>query len=172
MKLLRNFTAIFDRTVSIAAVLAAVLIAFTMLSVCAEIVMRYLLNRPTIWVAEVSEYCLLFITFLATAWVLKSEGHVKIELALNRLNPRTKNILNIFTSIIGAIICLTLTWYSVRITLYYFQTGFLYATEMDTPRFIISAIIPIGSFLLSIQFLLRAQSYLAIWRASPKERGL
>ena len=79
MKILAKVGTIFDRTIGYLAFVAAIIIILTMLAVSAQIVMRYFLNRPMIWVMEITEISLLFITFLGTAWLLRREGHVKID---------------------------------------------------------------------------------------------
>lgn len=168
MKLLRKFAGIFDGTVDAFSILACVLLIFVMLAVCAEIVFRYFLHSPIIWVVEISEVILLYITFLGTAWLLRREGHVKIDLLLSRLKPKTQAWFNIIISVIGAIMCLLLVWYSAQETWVLFQRGVLTPTVLALPKAPIILIIPIGSFLLFIQFLRRAQGY---WRGlAPRER--
>lgn len=160
MKWRRRLGTIFDYALSAGALGAGVLVVFIMLSVSADAVMRYFLNRPTIWVGEVTGYCLVFITFLSTAWVLKKNGHIRMDILCNMLNPQNRRLLNVSTSLICAIVCLVLVWYSGKIAWYYLQTGIAYPTELKTPRFIISAIVPVGSLLLFIEFLRRARGYL------------
>ena len=108
MRVLREITRIFERTNNLLAFIAGVIIIFTMAAVTYEVIMRYFLNRPTLWVVEVSGYSLLFITFLGAAWVLRRGGHVRIDLLTNRLKPRNQIRLNIITSIMAAIICLVI----------------------------------------------------------------
>ena len=173
MKLITKATPIFDRTIGLLSLFAGILILFIMLSVTAEVATRYFLGSMMGWVIEVSEYSLLFITFLATAWVLKKERHVKMELVLRRLNPRTQSLLNIITSIIGAIICLIVAWYGVKVTWGSYQIGYIMAKPLRVPQFLILFIIPVGSFLLFIQFLRRTYGYLGHWKELPnKESGL
>jgi TRAP-type C4-dicarboxylate transport system permease small subunit len=104
--------------------------------------------------------------FLTVSLTLKREGHVKMDLVLTRLRPGTQSILNIITSVIGIFICLVLTWYGTVVTWDYFQTGYYIGTMLMPPKAPIMLIIPVGSFLLLIQFLRRAYSYLESWRAS------
>lgn len=171
MKLTTKAGTIFDRTVGLLAVLGAVLIVFTMLSITWEVfVARFLLDRPQMWVVEISEYSLLFITFLGTAWVLKRDGHVKMDLVLTRLNPRAQLVMNTITSTVGAIICLALTWYGARATWNAFQLGLYVMSILEPPRAVIFAIIPIGCFLLSIQFLRIIYGYVRRWREPIEER--
>jgi hypothetical protein len=61
----------FDRILDFFFVLAGILLAFSALSVAMAIVSRYFFNRPWGWVVEISEYILLYITFLVSARVLK-----------------------------------------------------------------------------------------------------
>jgi TRAP-type C4-dicarboxylate transport system permease small subunit len=98
-----NSTPLFDRIIDLLASLAGGLILFMMLSICIDVVLRYFLNRPLTWGVEISEYILLWSTLLSVAWVLKIEGHVKIDLVVNRLNPRNQCLVNTITSILGAI---------------------------------------------------------------------
>lgn len=167
MKLLQQFGAIFDRTNGILVFLAALFLAFITLSVSTEIVMRYFLNRSIIWVVEISEYSILWVVFLSTAWVLRNEGHVKMDLVLSRLKPRNQTLLNIITSVVGAIVCFILVWYGAGVTLDHFLRGAGKLRMIEVPAAAIMVIIPIGYFLLFLQFLRRAYGYLRSWRASP-----
>lgn len=160
MKRQGKITAIFDQTLNLLAILAVVLIVFIMLAVGTDVVMRYFFSKPMIWVGEISEYSLLFITFLGAAWLLRNEGHVRMDLVLNRLGPRAQAVLNLITSIISAIVCLIIVFYSARATLEAFQTGYFLAAALDVPMGPLLLIIPIGTFLLFIQFLRRGYGYL------------
>lgn len=166
MKLLAKVTKIYDRTINITTLLAGILLIFLMLSVGLEVTLRYFFGRPTSWVVEIAGYILLYIPFLVAAWVLKREGHVKMDLVLNQLSPKTQSLVNAITSVIGAIICFVLTWFGIKAALYFI--GYQTPTILMLPKSIIIAIIPVGSLLLFIQFLRRTYSYLGGWRAPEK----
>ena len=83
---------------------AGLLLAFILLSVCLEVVMRYFFNRPLQWVVELTEYALLYITFLGTAWLLRSEGHINVDVFLTLFSRRAQSGFKIFSSIIGIIV--------------------------------------------------------------------
>ena len=104
------------------------------------------------------------IVFLGTAWVLRKEGHVKMELLLNRLKPRAQATANIVASFIGMAISLALIWYGTLVTIDHFQRSMRFPTVLETPITPILAVIPVGSFLLFIQFLRRTYSYAERWR--------
>lgn len=144
---------VIDRIIDVMAYIAVLLLAFIMLAVCADVVMRYFFSRPMIWVTEVTEYSLLWITFLGTSWVLKRKAHVIMDLAIGKLEPRARNIIAIFTSLVGMAVCLLVTWYGVKVTVDAIDRNLLMSTILSPPAYILYIIIPIGSFLLAIQFL-------------------
>ena len=162
MKLTTKFTAIFDRTSDLLALLAAILLTFLMLIICVQVVMRYFLMRPMPGVIEISEVSLVYITFLGATWLLRREGHVKMDMVLTRLNRRTRAWVNTVTAIIGAGTCLIITWYSALATWSHAQMGHYVASTIDIPTAPILAVIPVCCFLLFIQFLRRAYGYLGV----------
>jgi len=168
MKLVKKVAVIFDRTNDSLMFLAVLVLVFIMLSVTTEVVMRYFLGRPLIWVVDFSQYGLVWITFLGAAWVLRRERHVIMDIVTSRLNPRGQAILNIITSIICAIICLVIVWYGIEITWLRFQEGIYLYEYFEVLDGYILLIIPVGTFLLFIQFLRRINGYLKVWRGVRK----
>lgn len=150
---------LFDKILRVLFVLACVLLIFVMLSVCLEIVMRYFVGRPQSWVVEISSYSLLFITFLSAGWVLRREGHVKIDLVLDLLSPRLRFGLNTITSVLSALMWLVITWYAGEATWDMYQTSERICTILEPLKYPLFAIIPVGSFILFIQSLRRTFGY-------------
>ena len=138
------FARIFDYINNIAASVAAVMIMFMMLSVSADVVMRYFFNRPMIWTAEVARIMLLYMAFLGTAWVSRRGGHVTVDILFIRLSSRNQRIIRIISSIIGVIICLVFVWYGTQVTWDHFQRGIRTDTELTPLKAPILAAIPIG----------------------------
>ncbi len=156
---------IFDRIMDVFAIIAGIILIFLMLIVCADVTLRYFFDSPLIWAMEVTQVCLLYITFLVAAWLLRREGHTKMDIVLTRFNPDTQAVINIITSIISALIWLLLTWYGALVTCGHFQRGTFAFSIMEFPLAPIEIIIPVGSLLLFIQFLRRSYGYFRDWRA-------
>ena len=76
MRISKRFWDGFDWLLKLLANAGMVLLFLMMLSVCWEVFSRYYLGRGTAWVIEFSEYSILFMTFLGTAWLLRKDGHV------------------------------------------------------------------------------------------------
>jgi TRAP-type C4-dicarboxylate transport system permease small subunit len=164
MKLLAKADAIFDKTVNILAFLAGTIVVLVMLSIFMEVVLRKFFNISQPWVVEIGAHAILYIAFFGATWLLKSDGHVKMDLLTNRLKLRPQAMLNAIMSIVGALICLLLSWLGVLITVDLFQRSIFYPMTLELPMGALVAVIGPGSFLLSIQFLKRAYGSLMVWK--------
>jgi len=158
---MKKLLAILDRTINGMIFLAGLLLVFIMLSVCLDVIMRYFLNRPQVWVTEVIECLLLYITFLGSAWLLREEGHIKVDVVVTRVGRRTSALFGIIGSIIGLFVSFTLTVYGFRLTWDYFLRGIYTPTALEIPVSAIIIIIPVGSFLLLIEFVRRTLTFVA-----------
>ena len=152
---------IFDKILDLMNLMAGAILVFITLSVCWDVILRYFLDRPQVWVTEITECFLLYITFLGSAWLLREEGHVKVDIILSRLSPKTLDFLGIVTSLLGIFVCFVLTFYGFRLSWHYFQRGMYTPSAMEIPVSAIIIIIPIGSLMLLIQFLRRTGKFTA-----------
>ncbi|MFH1116680.1 MAG: TRAP transporter small permease [Pseudomonadota bacterium] len=157
-------SAAFDFILGALVYLGAGILAFLTLAVCWDVVSRATPAGPLTWVLEFTQYGLLYMTFLCTAWVLKKEGHVTTDLLICRLKEKTRELLITATSIIGGLVCLTLTWYGAVVSLEKLRIGSYQPTPLETPDFPVFMIIPIGSFLLFVQFMRRAWAHRTRWK--------
>ena len=154
----------YHRLIELGALIAGVLLLFLMMSVTVEVAFRYFLGRPTSWVMEICGYILLFIPFLVAAWVLRRDGHVRMDLVLSIMSPKARSFVNAITSFISALICFVLTWYGIKVTIYFSKLGYKTPTVLMLPKSMIIAIIFVGSFLLAVQFLIDTYNHLRAWR--------
>jgi TRAP-type C4-dicarboxylate transport system permease small subunit len=121
-----------------------------------EVLMRYFLNRPTRWVADFSDYIMLYTTFFVSAWLLKQEGHVRLTVLYDRLAPRSKLILETINSFIGAVVCGFVIWYGVADVLDAIAKDLVLARPIPVPKYLVLGVIPFGCLLLLGQFVRNA----------------
>jgi len=133
-------------------------LAFVLFAVCLEIVMRGLFNRPQQWVSELTEYALLYITFLGTAWLQRQNGHVAVDLLTNALSERWRRHLSIVSSVIGIVIGVVFTWFGASATINALLRGAYRPTVLEFPTWIVLAVIPIGGMVLGLRFLIQLVS--------------
>lgn len=160
MKLLIKAGAILDYLNDFLIWLADIILVLAWFAVCFEVLMRYFLNRPTTWTIEITQNILVWVTFLGTAWLLRRDGHVKIDFLVARLKPSVYSIINGIASILCAIACLIVAWYATEVVWEQFMSGVVFSTILELPKAPLFAIIPIAFFLLCIQFLRRSYGYL------------
>lgn len=159
MKWVRVTVIFFDKAIIGLAALSGVLIVFLMLGVSADVVLRYFLNSPIPNMQEIAQQALLLITFLSATWLLKVEGHTKIDILMSFLNPRTRAILNTVTSLVGGAVCLVFCFYAFKVVWIDFQRHALVSTELRIPYAAIFLVAPVGYFLLFVQFVRRALAF-------------
>jgi TRAP-type C4-dicarboxylate transport system permease small subunit len=168
MNMAERFWGVFDKIVTAMMAVGAALIIIDMLAVSIDVIIRYVVGSSYTGLFELTEYSLLWMTFLATAWLLNIDGHIKLDLVLDRLNPRRKVITNIATAIICEILLGFLIWYSVKFTVSDIRYGTYLSTVLQPIRWPIEIIIVIGYFLLFIVMLRKIFGHLKTWQTLSK----
>lgn len=146
----------FDRLNNALAAIACALFVLITLAICTEIVTRATIDVSNPWLVEISEITLLYITFLAAAWVLGNDRHVALDLLLNRLDARRAGYLHVVLSVAAALACLTVAWFGVLTVLDQYGADIREPTIMAPLTYWITGVVPFGFTLLGIQFLRRA----------------
>ncbi|MGP4082703.1 TRAP transporter small permease [Pseudalkalibacillus sp. R45] len=149
IKLSRFFNVLLDLMASIG---KSILVIIGLLIII-DVLTSNLLNRSIPWVLEVTEYLLVFLTFLGAAWLLREEGHIHFDLMLNHVPDRLKNLFGLISSLIGFGISLVITVFGLLATLKMYVKGVHTDAILQIPRYLLIVIIPIGFMLLSVQFL-------------------
>ena len=75
-----------------------------------EVVLRYGLNRPTMWVHETSQQIFAIAFLLGSAYTLQEGGHVRVDILYRRLSTKGRAILEIVTSILYFLFNGVLLW--------------------------------------------------------------
>ena len=119
-----------------------------------EVIMRYIFGSPTIWVMEISIYVVIAASFLPLGYILVEKGHVKVDVVTSHLSRKAAVSLEIITSVLSLLFCLILDWEGARIAFTSFKSWELSPTLLGIPIFIPQSLIPIGSFFLTIQFII------------------
>lgn len=148
---------VFDWLLDAGAALSGALLVAVMLLTSIKVFFRYGLREGLLGVDQISGTLLVYIAFLGAAWVLRREEHVTIDLLVTRLAPATRRGLTCANSVVGALICLVVAWFGTVEAVTSWQRGILIPAEIEIPRVINLGVIPLGCFLLSLQFMRRAR---------------
>jgi len=147
-----KITNVFNKIEDILAGMACVLILLSMLSTIAEVFVRYFFNHSFVWIQEYNEYILLYIPFLAGAWLLRHNGHVAVDLIDMFIGARAKVNLDKIVAIIGIITTAVIVYASVIVTVDAYRENLISTTILNTPQFYVYIIIPIGTFFIMLEF--------------------
>lgn len=149
---MEGFWKYFDALSDFMAALAGCLLAVITVAMCYTIFMRFLFNQTTIWIIPMCEYSLLWIVFLGTTWLLREKGHITTDIIYVHLSEKAKQNLDFVMSIIGGLTC-ALLFYLGIIHLYdCLIHGVTDVRSLTVPKSAVFIIVPIGSFLLTLQF--------------------
>ncbi len=135
-----------------AAVAGVLLIVVTIL-VGYVILARALHISSPPWVTQFTEYALLWITFLGSAWVLGRNRHIAIDLVTSQLGPRKKLALSVSHNLVGCAICLVLCYFGFLTVWSMAERGVVDVQVVDVAKYKILFVIPLGFLLLALQFL-------------------
>ena len=102
---------------------------------------------------EINEIILLYVTFLGATWALQKNRHVRMDLLVQRLNERAQRIVNAVMHLLAALFSLLLTYYGIVVTVDQFKRQIYGFSLLEIPNVYILWVIPLGFFLLAIQFL-------------------
>ena len=144
---------VLDRIHDFLAVVVGVILVFMTLSIGYAIFVRAVNLPGPVWIVQYNEYAMLFATFLGASWLLSKGRHVSVELVVSRFSPENREILRLIHSLMGIGLCATLCWYGALTTIENFQRNVMHVQAVDVPMAYILFVIPLGFFLLVLQFL-------------------
>ena len=129
----------FDLLIGAMAVVSAALVVLLTVLIVIDVGLRAsrLLTLP--WSLEASEYMLYLITFLGAPWVLREEGHIAIELAVERLAPRTRALVRRLTDLIGGAVCALLFVYTCRVLWRSYEGQVMVQKSFTFPEWVVFA---------------------------------
>jgi TRAP-type C4-dicarboxylate transport system permease small subunit len=146
---------ILDVIMDAMAYLAGVLLMLVTVTVAVSVTLRYLRFKSPIWVLQYTEYALLWITFLGAAWLLKHDGHIRIDSIIMRFSDTARRKLSMLNCLIGSLVSAVVCWFGALHTVDLIRRGVIDVKATSVPKALIFWIIPVGGLMLSIQFIRR-----------------
>ena len=151
----------FDQLIDGLAVVAGVTLCVLTLVICMDVFARYFRLFAMPWSLDVAEYALLIVTFLGAPWVLAEGGHIAIDILVERLSPPTRRRVALASYLIGAFVCTTLLFFSIRAWWHSYSQGTTVHETFVYPEWLLFTIPP-PVFLIMIVIFVR-------WLVRPPE---
>ena len=153
MKLISAINKALDYCILALAVIAGLALGFLLLGICYATFSRFVFNRPLAFLMEYATYTLIYIAFLAGPWLLQQRRHVQVDIVLNGLKPRARQIVVAATNLLGVVVCAVICYYGTLVTMGNIERNIRLMDSMATPQWVLVIVIPIGMFFTSVQFL-------------------
>ena len=133
------------------------IIAFIILtsSVIYEVIARSVFNKPTIWSLEIVTYMISCVAFFGSAYVLRINKHLEINLLTQLFSNKYRRLMKIFSDTVGLLFCLIVFFYGCKLIELSYILGVVSVSELRIPLWIPQLTIPFGFFALSLEFFLR-----------------
>ena len=135
------------------AVAAGVLLILVTVFIGYVILARIIHISSPAWITQFTEYALLWMTFLGTAWVLGRNRHIAIDLITSHLGPRKRLAFDISHNLVGCVVCLVLFYFGVLTAWSMIERGVVDVQVVDIDKYKVILVIPLGFLLLALQFL-------------------
>lgn len=159
-----------DWLVDALALVAGALLCALMVLTCVDVAARTFKLFAMPWTLDVAEYMLYAITFLGAPWVLREEGHIAIEIFVERLAPRARTAVRRASDALGAVICAVLLYYACRALWRSYAANNLVYETFVFPEWYLYSIAPPVFLLLLLLLARRTLRPAPPWpREAPKE---
>ena len=162
-----DFVGLYDRFLVVLAAIVAVMLVFATVIIVVEVTGRYFFNSPLGWALEVTEYILLYTTFLGMPWLVRrTQGHVRIDVMVTQFSQRTQAGLEMGVSLVVAVVCAVAAYYAVLTAWDHYVREVLTYGIYPIPKYWVIVPLAVSFVLCTIEFLRKARANLHQWRAT------
>lgn len=152
---MKSIIKVFDKIESIFLILPKIALLAMMLITSLDALGRYLFNSPIIGAYEFTErYLMIVLVFLSMGYVMKVNGHIRLDLVIDRFPKKSQSLLNIIYYILGAIFMFVIGYQGAIITYEAWVNNQVGGGIIAWPYWLSYIWIPIGSFLFVIRLIL------------------
>ena len=138
---------------------AQVLLALMMVTICYDVLMRYIFTAPTSWALEVNSFLIVAITLLPAAALARRGEHLNITFFQQMLGARSLRTTQVLIALLGVVFSAILAWRGLEMTMDAYAYNERMSTSLGTPMVYPYALLPIGFGLLCIQYFINGVNF-------------
>ncbi|WP_152205703.1 TRAP transporter small permease [Marinobacter changyiensis] len=131
-----------------------VVLIFMMLTICYDVVMRYVFVQPTSWSLEINSFLLVYLAVIGAGEAQRHDSHIRITFFTQRLPRRGQDLVRIVTGALGLLFCSIMVWRGSLMAHDAWSYGERVSSAFGTLMVYPYALIPIGFGALGLQFLI------------------
>ena len=134
------------------AFLTKLLLALVVLLVAWDVFSRNF-TRPVAWSVSLTEYLLIYVTFLPMPALVRGKGHVCADFIRTAMPRSLRRAVETGVYVLCVAICAHLGWVALQGVIASLQTGAYDVRTFDMPRWLIYAPMVLGLWLSALEFL-------------------
>jgi TRAP-type C4-dicarboxylate transport system permease small subunit len=131
----------------------AAALAAMMLLVTANVVARYLFNRPILGTLEITEFLMVWAVYLSLSYTQFLKAHINIGLVTSLLPERRALACDLVTYLIGCAFFSLIVWQGTLMTLESYEMEEVTFGTIELLEWPVKMLVPFGSLVVSIRFL-------------------
>ncbi len=130
-----------------------------------NVLLRYVFHTGTVWSQELEWHLMAPICLFGMSYALRHGEHVRVDVLFASFSDRTKNFIELLSSLILMAISAIVIWLSISYVMQSWSIGEGSANPGGIPaRYILKSLIPIGFALMFVQGLAHAIRFYLVWR--------
>lgn len=130
-------------------ILGLCFVGFMMLLTVADVLLRWIFNRPITGVFEITEYLLVVIMAFTVPWCTIQDKQMKVDLVVSRFKRHIQVIIDTLTCMLSLAICIIITWHTFTEAIYIYESGRASAL-LEVPAYPVYFLLSFGFGVLSL----------------------
>jgi len=159
-KTIRALTRAVNPIVRIITYVAAGVLALMMLITAADVLLRYIFNRPISGTWELTSYMMAVVVGFGLSYCALVKGLISVEVLTSRFSPRAQAIFNCITYFFSFLFFSLVTWQSILYIKLIFESN-LVSAVLVIPTFPFVAALALGSLVFTLVLLKDFLEYLS-----------
>ena len=143
-------------------------LAFNVVLVFFQVVMRYVFQNSLSWSEELARYIFLWQTWLGASYAVKEHRHLRVEMLADRFKGRSRLVFELFVLLVWFGFSAFLAYQGYRMTAFLAQSG-QSSAAMQIPISWAYASVPVGCGLMALRLVGEIRRVLAEALSTPKE---
>ena len=159
-KIIHALKRVVNPVVRIISYVAAGVLALMMLITAADVLLRYIFNRPISGTWELTSYMMAVVVAFGLSYCALVKGLISVEVLTSRFSPRAQAIFNCITYFFSFLFFSLVTWQSILYIKLIFESN-LVSAVLVIPTFPFVAALALGSLVFTLVLLKDFLEYLS-----------
>ena len=147
------FAAAYTKIIEGLALISGLVIAGVCLLIIYDVIARNLGLQPPASTVALTEYALLYFTMAASPWLVRTRGHIVVEVLHSRWQGNARIVIDRIIVVICIAVCATICLLATLLLLESIQRGEIEIRSLERPRAFLFAPLVLGFGLMTTEFL-------------------